>query len=499
MLLLKNVEETRLCSNRPNIYYAVKSLITGTKEFRNLFRTTQCHAMRILAHVPPVIHLLRRLSESAAARFAKLPLLSPVMQRLPAVWRDGEYPTTPSPYFTPFSLKNSNPAKHTIIEHLAHISSHKTERLDPFHSDNAPFHITAMSLPRLNITSTPCNHDERKALKNSLNRQLLNSRNDPSTLLIYCDGSRMRKKVGDNKRTGYGIAGYYLGRKVFSISMGLGPRATVYDAELFALAHASSKAAAFVLDKPHIGEVFMFSDSSAALSSAFDPSTHPGQICSLLFRKNTLHMLALHPTLRIWVSWSPGHSGVIGNEPADSLAKTGTTRPSLTRDSTQSHLKHRARMRAQLLWRRQWKEVAPLPGSFEMADVVPPSIAPNAIFRSTPRELFGRVAQTVTGHGYTGEYYQRFVPSESPWCPCSDEVTDPILQTRQHIICECPRYEPFRNILRKKHPNLHAKDYSLRPLFDPRNGLPELIRFMHKSGAFTKSGAPRPEPEPDPD
>ena len=52
-----------------------------------------------------------------------------------------------------------------------------------------------------------------------------------------------------------------MGKKVFSIAMGLGPRATVYDAELFALAHASSKAAAFVLGKPHIGEVFLFSDS----------------------------------------------------------------------------------------------------------------------------------------------------------------------------------------------------------------------------------------------
>ena len=61
------------------------------------FRTTQQHALRTLAHILPVIHLLRRLSESAAARFSKPPLLSPVIQRLPAVWRDGEYPTTPTP------------------------------------------------------------------------------------------------------------------------------------------------------------------------------------------------------------------------------------------------------------------------------------------------------------------------------------------------------------------------------------------------------------------
>jgi len=460
------------------------------------FRTTQTHALRTLAHTPPVVHLLRRLSETAAARFAKLPTLSPVIQRLPTVWRDGEYPTTPTPFSTPFSLTNTNPAKHTIIEHLAHISSHKTERLDPFHSDNAPFHTTASSFPCLSITSTPCKPDERPALKSALNRQLLTARNDPSTLQIYCDGSRMRRN-GGKKRTGYGIVGYYMGRKVFTIAIGLGPRATVYDAELFALAHASSKAAAFVLGKPHIGEVLLFSDSSTALSSVFDPSTHPGQRCSLLFRKNVKEMFAKHASLRISARWSPGHCGIIGNEQADTLAKQGSKLTSMIGEATYSHLKHRARMRAQLLWRRQWVNDSPKTGSFAMADVIPPSIAPNAIFRSTPRELFGRVTQTVTGHGYTGEYYQRFVPTESPWCSCTDETTDPTLQTRHHIICECPRYEPFRNILRKNHPNLHAHNFSLRPLFDPRNGLHDLIRFMHKSGAFTKTGAPRPDPDPD--
>ena len=285
-----------------------------------------------------MIHLLRRLSESAAAGFAKLPLLSPVIQRLPAVWRGVEYPTTP----TPFSLVNTNPARHTIIEHLSNMTSHKIERLDRFHPDNVPHHTTESSLfPRLSIISTPCSPDETLALKNEPNRQLHTSGNRPRTLLVYSDGSRMRND-GGKKRTGYGIMGYYMGREVFTRSVGLGPRATVYDAELFALAHASSKASAFVLDKPHIGEVFFYSDSSSALSSAFDPSTHPRQRCSLLFRKNVIGMLGRHPSFRIKASWSPGHSRVVGNGRADALAKRGTRLKSLMHYSTCSHLRHRA-------------------------------------------------------------------------------------------------------------------------------------------------------------
>ena len=301
------------------------------------FRTTQQHALRTLSHIPPIIHLLRRLSESTAARFSKLPLLSPVIQRLPAVWRDGEYLTTPTPYSTPFSLVNSDPAKHTIIEHLSHISTHKSERLDPFHSNNAPFHATATSLPRLSITSTPCSPDDRRALVSELNRQLRSSRLDPSVLLIYCDGSRMCCKGGGKKRTGYSLVGYYMGRKVFSLSVGLGPRATVYNAELFALAHASSKASAFVLGKPHIGEVFLFSDSSA-LRSVFDPSTHPGQRCSLVFRKNVLDMFDWHASLHIMASWSPGHSGVVGNEVADVIRHYFCSYFSSISDPTSLHI-----------------------------------------------------------------------------------------------------------------------------------------------------------------
>ena len=208
-------------------------------------------------------------------------------------------------------------------------------------------------------------------------------------------------------------------------------------------------------------------------------------------------MFNRHAPLYITASWSPGHYGVVGNEVADTFAKKGSKLPPMTKDSTYSHLKHRARMRAQLLWRKQWAKDSPKSGGFALADVVPPSIAPNKVFKNTTRELFGRVVQTVTSHGYTGEYYQRFVQTESPWCTCTDEVSDPTLQTRHHIICECPRYEAFRNILRKNHPNLHAHNFSPRRLFDPHNGLHDLIHFMHKSGAFTKTGVPHPEPDPD--
>lgn len=61
-----------------------------------------------------------------------------------------------------------------------------------------------------------------------------------------------------------------------------------------------------------------------------------------------------------------------------------------------------------------------------------------AFFKSTPHEIFGRITQILTGHGYTGEYYKRMHLEESPWCPCSRDSPDaPVLTTPLRILWEC--------------------------------------------------------------
>ena len=96
-----------------------------------------------------------------------------------------------------------------------------------------------------------------------------------------------------------------------------------------------------------------------------------------------------------------------------------------------------SKMRAQTVWSLEWhrdnKERlrSNTPSGFELADINPHKSSPKDTFRSTPR--FGRLHQTLAGHGYTGEFYQLFVPTESTWCRCTDpektynfDHTDPI-------------------------------------------------------------------------
>ncbi|KAF7350488.1 RnaseH domain transposon factor [Mycena venus] len=130
-----------------------------------------------------------------------------------------------------------------------------------------------------------------------------------------------------------------------------------------------------------------------------------------------------------------------------------------------------------------------------MANRFPPSMKPTTHFTSLKREVFGRVTQCRIGHCFSGEYYNRFVPSENVNCPCGEE-----LQTREHILRTCPRYEDHRHLLRSV-----SRDISLPEILGTKDGIAALAKFLEESGAFTKTGTPRRpqetpsfEDEPDP-
>ncbi|KAK1216502.1 hypothetical protein PQX77_020854 [Marasmius sp. AFHP31] len=103
--------------------------------------------------------------------------------------------------------------------------------------------------------------------------------------------------------------------------------------------------------------------------------------------------------------------------------------------------------------------------------------------KETPREVFGRIVQCRTGHGFIGEYYYEFVPMKNTDCPCGER-----LQTREHIIRTCPTYEPYRHILRKV-----SKDIALPDILGNPDGIEALTEYISKSGAFTVTGRRRGE------
>ncbi|KAJ6453146.1 hypothetical protein C8R45DRAFT_847281, partial [Mycena sanguinolenta] len=56
-------------------------------------------------------------------------------------------------------------------------------------------------------------------------------------------------------------------------------------------------------------------------------------------------------------------------------------------------------------------------------------------------------------------------------------------QSREHLLCECPRYEDQRHILREA-----SRDLSLPELLGTKEGIAATAKFLEESGAFTKTG-----------
>ena len=278
-------------------------------------------------------------------------------------------------------------------------------------------------------------------------------------------------------RAGYGLVIYHEGISIFESSVGLGTRNSAFDGEMWALTHSLVKIRSLLKTHPtreKIRNVLIYSDSTSALQVISDPSAHPGQLASILWRNQFIQFTKEHPDIKTKLSWIPGHHGSIGNTKADLLAKAGTAKPALHPPSIAA-LREKAKTDVKRRWRRQLKRDGT------------PSMTPDMPFESTPREIFRRITQIISRHGYLGEYYLTFVHSESPWCSCTDEISNPVLQTREHILYECPKYDHHRYLI---------NDRPLRSLTNPKEGLQDFIKFLKKTGAFTKIGPPLPDPPP---
>jgi hypothetical protein len=94
-----------------------------------------------------------------------------------------------------------------------------------------------------------------------------------------------------------------------------------------------------------------------------------------------------------------------------------------------------------------------------------------------PRSAFTRLNQITLGHGFFGEYYHRFVPSEDISCPCGEAQ----VQTIKHVLADCSLFDEARQPLRRA-----SSFFSLPVLFNSKKGLTALIHFLTHTNAFVK-------------
>jgi ribonuclease HI len=442
------------------------------------FKTTPIHALEIEASIPP-IHIQAQIhARKCAIRFNKLPTSSPIVQRLPAEWRETQTPTLRPPLpFRPPSNSAQNMKKTTTLQTLSSYTNPNHERINPFLTP--PWQQSPLSFStRFILNPHLPNTEKQDSSRLHLNLIDTISRSN-STLYIYTDGSLLQRS--GFQRTGAAAVGYRNQEEVFHTQMGLGGHAEIHDAELAGLMLAAKHAASYAQDHPEVENVHIFTDCSSALTAIYQSKPTAGQCYSVSFCESITQLLTANPRTKTTLSWCPSHSGIKGNDRADALAKQATER---ALDSpigvTRTNALRRTKAIATKLWIREWRKSA-LQGRYAIANRFPPSLKPTHHFRaqSHNRELFGRTLQCRTGHNYTGEFRHSFTLNGQYECPCGEPT-----ETREHILRECPRYNAFRHRLEKA-----SRQISLPTILGSREGISALSDFLKASGAFSRLNA----------
>jgi ribonuclease HI len=312
---------------------------------------------------------------------------------------------------------------------------------------------------------------------------------DPNTLYIYTDGSKINRS--GFYRIGAAAVAYHEGVEMSTSKLGLGGHAEVFDAEMAALSLAASLASDIINNHPYITHIALFTDNAAATSAIVDPKPGASQFFAIRFHSSLRPLLLTHNNLSVSISWCPSHCGITGNERADHLAKEATAlQRQIPFNVTYANAKRRSKLAISKLWQAEWKN-SPKEGRYAVANRIRPSLNPTHHFQNLKdkREVFGRVLQCRTGHTYTGEFRRSFLPlSPDPIaCPCDNET----LETRSHILAECPRYTQHRKILQKA-----SRYIALPEILGTKKGIAALAEFIQKSGAFSRTGTALMPPKP---
>ena len=159
--------------------------------------------------------------------------------------------------------------------------------------------------PRISIASTA---SEATKYHDRIYQQ---SKKDQKHLLMYSDGSDIKGRVG---------ASSWCPKLNRQMGVDLGPtsKATVYTAELLGILYSIITA----VTAREVKTVTLFVDNQAAIQSVHSPGGQSGQ----LILRQIIHFISVLQKrgISIEICWIPAHTGILGNEKADIIAKQAT-------------------------------------------------------------------------------------------------------------------------------------------------------------------------------
>ena len=284
---------------------------------------------------------------------------------------------------------------------------------------------------------------------------------DKNTIKCYTDGSKL-----EDDMSGAAVFIDKNNNETIEEAIFLGPNATVFQAETYAVGRAASHLIQAEIKNQNI---VINCDSQAAIM-ALDRTK--------LKSKTTLEAVQALNTLgennQVLIKWIPAHSGFEGNEKADTLAKRGANNTNATsiqlpipKATLEVALKDRSKRKIQ----SEWQKAPPSHFTRVWRDKFSKEI-PNL-----NRGNLRKATMFLTGHAtlnyHLNKYKKDIIPKTCPHCLANEE-------TFNHYIGQCPKWSAQRSAL------FESFYLSVTDVAD-RFSLSVILQFINATGRLTAS------------
>ncbi|GBM36978.1 hypothetical protein AVEN_153924-1 [Araneus ventricosus] len=240
---------------------------------------------------------------------------------------------------------------------------------------------------------------------------------------IYTDGSKINDQVGA------AIVVFYYNTEIFNRTIRLSDFATVYQAEVTGIQLALE----FISTIGPWNKINLYTDSLSVLEALNTFKTSKQEILAI---KNDI--LEMSKEKSITLHWIPAHTGIQGNETADSYAKKATTRPNIEKIPKKSfkQLKNAISNVQIQIWHERWALSTTKNGKH--TEKLIPAVSIHT------KKFSHFIVQFLSGHGRFPAYFVRFGRSLNIKCPCGAVgdtlhyvVNFPFTEKYEVTLCQC--------------------------------------------------------------